>query len=80
MKEVQAVTHEEFTKALKSMNKGKLPDIYGLTIENLYGGAELQKVLLEVVNNIFTRCTIPDMLKGGLLTPVFKKKGKTTDA
>ena len=76
LNEVPAVTHEEFTKAVKSMNKGKSADIYGLTIENiLNGGAELQNVLLEVVNNIFTRGTIPDMLKRGLLTPVFKKKG-----
>ena len=76
LNEVPAVTHEEFTKAVKSMDKGKSADIYGLTIENiLNGGAELQNVLLEVVNNIFTRGTIPDMLKRGLLTPVFKKKG-----
>ena len=80
LNEVPAVTHEEFTKAVKSMNKGKSSNIYGLTIENiLYGGAELQNVLLEVVNNIFTRGIVPDMLKRGLLTPVFKKKGKITD-
>ena len=34
-------------------------------------------MLLEVVDNIFTSGTVPDILKRDLLTLVLKKKGKT---
>ena len=81
LKKIPGVSHEEFENAIKSLNKGKSPDIYGLTIENiLYGGPDLKYLLLELINIIFSSGTVPHTLKHGLLTPVFKKKGKITDS
>ena len=65
---------------MNSLNKGKSPDIYGLTIENIIGGMKLQSVLLEVLSGIFSNGTVPDSLKCGLLSPVFKKKSPKTDS
>ena len=77
LKNINPVTMDELEKATRSLKKGKAPDIYGLTAENiLFGGVLLITVLLEVINNIFHNGVVPDNLKCGLLSPVFKKKGK----
>ena len=54
--------------------------IYGLTIENIYVGSEFQNVLLEVVADIFTIGTVPDILKRDLLTLVLKKERLNKDS
>ncbi|MEW8547953.1 MAG: reverse transcriptase family protein, partial [Candidatus Thiodiazotropha sp.] len=75
------VTEQEIVEALSTMNKGKAADIYGVTTEHLlYAIDELLPKLVVLINGIFQVGTLPDSLKIGLLTPVFKKKGSSHDA
>ncbi|XP_053374097.1 uncharacterized protein LOC123524448 [Mercenaria mercenaria] len=79
--EIKFVSMEELQAAMKSVNRGKSPDYYGLTIESiLYGGISLHIQILKIVNAIFESGVIPDVLKLGLPTPVFKNKGNKTEA
>ncbi|CAC5412456.1 unnamed protein product [Mytilus coruscus] len=76
-KNIPPATLEELQKAIKSINKGKSPDIYGITVEHiLHAGTNLEWLLLNLVNVIFKEGKVPDILKEGLLTPVFKNKGE----
>ena len=75
--EISSVTHEEILNAIKSINKGKAADIYGVTIEHILNAGEAAiDFLLELINQIFNTGEIPDILKTGLLTPVYKKRRK----
>ena len=75
-KNIPAATSQELKDAIKSINKGKSPDIYDITIEHIvHAGNELNEHLLNLINVIFQHGTVPDRLKAGLLTPVFKNKG-----
>ena len=75
--EISSVTHEEILNAIKSINKGKAADIYGVTIEHILNAGEAAiDFLQELINQIFNTGEIPDILKTGLLTPVYKKKGE----
>ena len=66
------VTMNELEKAIKSINKGKAADIYGLTIEHIFNaGKEAVIYLLALINHIFHAGDIPELLKTGVLTPVF---------
>ena len=74
-------TTEEIRDAVKSLNTNKAPDIYGLTAEHIiHGGDTLISTITEVINNICKTATIPDALKHGILTPIFKNKGLPNDA
>ena len=65
---------------MKTINKGKSLDILGLSIEHLiYSGEELVDFLLLFVQRILTDSKIPDILKQGVITPVYKKKGNSND-
>ncbi|MEW8548126.1 MAG: reverse transcriptase family protein, partial [Candidatus Thiodiazotropha sp.] len=75
------VTEEEIYKAVKSLNKGKAADIFGITAEHLlHATDELIPVLVVLMNSIFSNGTVPDCMKLGVLTPVYKKKGSSQDA
>ena len=75
------VTEAELADALSSLNKGKAADIYGLTTKHLlFASDTLLPVLTSLMNSIFCLSDLPDSLKLGLLTPVFKKKGSSLDA
>ena len=70
-----AVTDQELADALCSLNKGKAADIYGLTTEHLsYAADTLPLVLTTLMNSIFSLGDLPDSLKLGMLTSVFKKE------
>jgi hypothetical protein len=61
--------------------RGKSSDIYGVTAECIaYGGEKLRNVLLNLINTSFEHCLLPDILKIGTLTPIFKNKGMIIDA
>ena len=76
-KGIEPVTIIELEKALQQLNTGKSPDFYGLTVENiLYAGTGTINMLLSIINCIFESGTVPDCLKTGLLTPIFKNKGE----
>ena len=78
---LQAATSEELEKAIRSLNTGKSPDIYGVTAEHIiHAGPAIIEVLLLIYNAIFQLQTVPDILKIGTLTPVFKRKGSKLEA
>ncbi|CAG2203494.1 unnamed protein product [Mytilus edulis] len=53
-KNIPPATLEELQKAIKSINKGKSADIYGITVEHiLHAGKHLEMLLLNLINIIF---------------------------
>ena len=73
-------TISELEKSIKSINKGKSADIYNITIEHIINtGEQMITILLQIVNAIFDHGIVPDILKVGLLTPVFKNKGNIAE-
>jgi len=73
------VTVNELKDALSLVNKGKSSDYYGLTIEHILHSEEVViEYLLYIYNQIFGNGETPDIIKIGLLTPVFKNKGNRT--
>ena len=68
-------TKEELNKALSSIKKGKAADIFDLTVEHfIYGGDALLDYTHSIILAIFESGIVPDMIKEGLLSPVFKKR------
>lgn len=69
-------SEKELEEAIRSLNSKKAPDVYGLTAEHLkYGGSTLVNYLTELLNNICKADSTPDLIKLGILSPVFKRKG-----
>ena len=61
--------------AVKSLNKGKSPDIYNISAEHLsYGADVIVPVLTELLNKML------QFGKLGVLTPVFKRKGSNLES
>ena len=81
-KDIKNVSMDEINKATQSLNiKGKSADYHGLTIEHIiYAGKEIQQLLAMLMGEIFERGGIPESLKMGLLTPIFKNKGTKQQA
>lgn len=72
---------QEMNDAIKTINKGKAEDIFWLSIEHfIFAGETFQNFLLKLINTIFKYKLIPDILKTGLLSPIFKNKGEKTDS
>ena len=78
---LQPTDEEEVTSSIKQLNTGKAPDIYGVTAEHiLYAGNTIVYMLVDVMNAIFNLGQVPDILKHGTITPIFKKKGSKNEA
>lgn len=70
------VTIEEVNTAIKELNINKAHDYFGLTAENfIHASNQLIEHLKQLINLCFHFCHIPDLLKIGILFPVFRKKG-----
>jgi hypothetical protein len=64
---------EELENAIKAINTGKSEDIYGLSIENIiYAGEDFQLYMLDSINNIISQYSISELIKAGLLSPIYK--------
>jgi len=75
-KQISHVSLDEVKSAIKSINRGKSADIYGLTIEHIDNSDDrVIHSLQTLINRIFKDAEVPDALKVGLLTPIFKNKG-----
>ena len=73
-------TKEELNKASSSIKRGKASDIFDLTVEHfIYGGYALFDYTHSIILAIFESGIVPDMIKEGLLSPVFKNKGSILD-
>ena len=76
-----SVSLQQVKKAIESINRGKAADFHGVTIEHfIHGGADLLKVTTDFVNQVFKFGRVTEALRIGILTPVFKNKGSSTDA
>ncbi|CAC5420234.1 unnamed protein product [Mytilus coruscus] len=74
------VIKSELIEAIKSINTGKSEDIFGLSIEHiLNAGDDFTDFLLYLVNIIIHDKLIPEIIKLGLLSPIFKNKGSKND-
>ena len=75
------ISQNKVLSAIKSLNKGKSPDVYNICAEHLSHGTEnIVPILTELLNKMWHLGTVPDSLKLGVLTPVFKRKGSNLEA
>ncbi|CAC5362615.1 Fibrinogen-like protein A,Ryncolin-4,Fibrinogen C domain-containing protein 1-A,Angiopoietin-2,Microfibril-associated glycoprotein 4,Angiopoietin-related protein 7,Ficolin-2,Tenascin,Fibrinogen C domain-containing protein 1-B,Fibrinogen C domain-containing protein 1 [Mytilus coruscus] len=78
--DIKERTKGQIYKALESMKKGKASDLFDLTVENfIYAGNNLIDLIHQILVYIFRKGLIPDLLKTGLLSPVFKHKGSIVE-
>ena len=72
---------EELEYAIKAINTGKSEDIYGLSIGNIiYAGEDFQLYMLDLINNIISQYSIPELIKVELLSPIYKNKRDKNDS
>ena len=75
------ITPEQVKTAIKSLNTGKAADYYGVTAEHfLHGGEAVIQAMTHIINMLYKFGRVTDAMKIGTLTPVYKKKGLSTDA
>ena len=73
--------HDNYTvwdieKAVSDLNRGKAPDLNGITAEHLQNAPiELMSILTDIINQIFDSCQVPNLCKKGFKIPI-PKKGK----
>ena len=80
-KNIPNINSDEIMKAIRSINRGKSADYHGLTIEQIANaGKDMENLLLVITNEIFRQGKVPETLKVGLLTPIFKTKGLKSQA
>jgi hypothetical protein len=80
-KNIPNTNSDEIMKAIRSINRGKSADYHGLTIEHIANaGKDMENLLLVITNEIFGQGKVPETLKVGLLTPIFKNKGLKSQA
>ncbi|VDI69805.1 Hypothetical predicted protein [Mytilus galloprovincialis] len=79
-KNIPDASIEEISNAIKNINKGKSADYFGITIDEFNAGEIVVIFLQSIINEIFQQGYVPDLLKIGLLTPIFKNKGSKNDA
>ena len=71
---INPASFEEVRNAIKRLKNNKAADSFGLTSEHIINCKnEIIPYLVDLVNTIFRIGKIPDTLKEGLHTPVYKK-------
>ena len=76
--QITAPTFKEVETAINGIKKGKAAHIFGLTVENfIYGGNELTSFIHSIICAIFKTGKVPNSVKTGILSSVFKNKGET---
>jgi hypothetical protein len=79
--EIPPYSVEEVSTAINSLNTGKAQDVSGLSVEHFkYAGTPAIEILANVINSMISLGIIPDCIKIGLVTPVYKRKGDKTHA
>ena len=80
-KNIPNINSDEIMKAIRSINRGKSADYHGLTLEYIANvRKDMENLLLVITNEIFRQGKVPEPLKVGLLTPIFKNKGLKSQA
>ncbi|CAG2198574.1 unnamed protein product [Mytilus edulis] len=68
------ITNKEMEKAISDLNRNKAVDYFGINAENIiHGGKQLQQYLQLLFDKSFEFGCISDILKIGILFPVYKK-------
>ena len=73
----EPVTDKEITDAVKSLNRGKAPDEFGITAEHISGGRDVintSSVKFLINSVLFNKEVLSDMI------PIFKNKGSSKDS
>jgi hypothetical protein len=79
-KNIPTPTQKEVKDAIESIRKGKAADIFSIAIKHfVYGGEELFHFVHRISVAIFQSAVVPNIVKVGLLSPVFNSKGSITD-
>ena len=74
------VDKKSVNEVISSLKNGKAADSAGISGEHLkYGGETLLSALTDLINSILETCTLPELFKLDLVSPVFKKKGKPVE-
>ena len=77
----EPVTDKEITDAVKSLNRGKAPDAFGVTAEHIYyGGRDVINSVKFLINSVLFNKEVPSDMKLGVLNPIFKNKGSSKDS
>lgn len=67
---------EEVLAAVKYLNRGKAPDEYGVTAEQVYYGGQIKEsVVKSLINNILLNKSVLESLILGILNFILKNKG-----
>ena len=78
---VKPVTDKEIRDAVKSLNRGKAPDVYGVAAEHVYyGGQEMLNIIKKLINDILLNHEVPISMKLGILNPIYKNKGSCRES
>lgn len=78
---LKPVTEVEIKDAVNSLNRGKAPDIYGVSAEHVYyGGQQVLSTIHTLINDILLNHEVPVNLKLGILNPIFKNKGNCRES
>ena len=68
------ISLEDITSAIKEMNRGKAPDILGISAEHIqYGGKSVAIYILATFGEMIRTKIVPEEIKEGLLTPILKR-------
>jgi endonuclease/exonuclease/phosphatase family metal-dependent hydrolase len=71
------VSVDQVQKAICSLNTNKAPDVDGISAEHIkHAGIIMTGALTQIINAILQERKIPQRLKLGLLTPIWKKNDK----
>ena len=75
------MTEKEISDTVKSLNRGKAPDIYGVAAEHVYyGGQKILDAIKTLINDILLNHDVPINMKLGILNPIFKNKGSCRES
>ena len=79
--EVKPVTDKKISDAVKSLNRGKAPDIYGVAAEHVYfGGQTILDIIKTLINYVLLNHEVPVNMILGVLNPIFKNKGSCRES
>ena len=77
----EPVTDKEITDAVKSLNRKKAPDAFGVTAEHIsYVGRDVINSVKFLINSVLFNKEVPSDMKLGVLNPIFKNKGSSKDS
>ena len=79
--EMNPVTNKETTDVVRSLNRGKAPDVYGVSAEHIcYGGQQILDIIKTLIHDILFCKEVPVNMKLGVLNPIFKNKGNCKES